>query len=95
MKVPDIPLRVSMGTQVLLVLPALQMLTAEQSIPAMPRMAENYPYPSHGSVEKSAPIPPAAGRGHNPVQQVYHHTGSRLIPVLHKAVDPAGNVLWH
>lgn len=47
MKVPDIPLRVSMGTQVLLVLPALQMLIAEQSIPVVPRMRENYPYPSH------------------------------------------------
>lgn len=84
-----------MGTQVLLVLPALQMLIAEQSILAMPRMRENYPYPSQRSAKKSAQIPPTAGRGQNPVQQTYHCTGSHLIPMLSKAMDPAGNLLWH
>lgn len=48
-----------MGTKVLLVLPALQMLVAEQSILAMPRMGENRPYPSTDQLKKSSQISPA------------------------------------
>ena len=84
-KAPGSPLGVSMGTKALLVLPALQMLISEQSILAMPRMRENHPHPSTDQL-KNLPrfhLLSAAGRGHNAVQQMSHHTGPCLSPTLH------------
>lgn len=74
-----------MGTKVLPVLPALQMLISEQSILAMPRMGENCPHPSADQL-KSLPkfhLLSAAARGHNAVRQMYHHTGPGLSLTLH------------
>jgi len=71
-----------MGTKVLLVLPALQMLISEQNILVMPRMGENHPHPSTDPSKNLSKfhLLSAAVRGHNTVQQTYHHAGPRLSP---------------
>lgn len=73
-----------MGTKVLLVLPALQMLISEQNILAMPRMAENHPHPSADQPKKLPKfhLLSAAGKGHNTAQQMHHHPGPCLSPTL-------------
>lgn len=73
-----------MGTKVLLVLPALQMLLSEQSILVMPRVGENNPHLSTDPL-KNLPrfhLLSAAGGGRATAQQRYHRTGPCLSPAL-------------